>query len=118
MKYLKYFSLLPVFFGLQVSAQESWSPALKVKLLFPQAVRENVQHPHSGKTLVALSDMTWLPSACTNKNYFFIESTDNHLYSLLLSSYTSGSTIQAAVSDQRVAGGVCRATMLASPAWE
>lgn len=98
-------------------AAENWSPVLNVKLIFPQAKREDPNHPHSEKILVALSDMAWLPPACTNRGYFYIEKTDTQVYSLILAAMAGKSTIQVSVTDQQIAAGICRATMVGSPTW-
>ncbi len=98
-------------------AAEIWSPVLNVKLIFPQAKREDPSHPHSEKILVSLSDMGWLPSACTNRGYFYLEKTDTHVYSLLLAAMTGKTTVQVSVTDQQIAAGICRATMVGSPTW-
>ena len=98
-------------------ANETWSPVLSVKLIFPQTKREDPNHPHSEKTLIALSDMAWLPQACTNRGHVYIEKSDTAAYSLLLGAMFAKSTVQLAVTDQQPAGGVCRVTMAASPTW-
>jgi hypothetical protein len=98
-------------------ANETWSPVLSVKLIFPQTKREDPNHPHSEKTLISLSDMAWLPQACTNRGYAYIEKADATAYSLLLAAMLAKSTVQIAVTDQLPAAGVCRVTMTASPTW-
>ena len=99
------------------SATEKWSPVLSIRLIFPQAKREDPNHPHSEKIFVALSDMSWLPAACTERNYFYIEKTDTQVYSLLMAAMFAKATVQIAVTDKELAAGVCRATMLGSPSW-
>jgi hypothetical protein len=88
-----------------------------MKLIFPQTKREDPNHPHSEKTLIALSDMAWLPQACTNRGHVYIEKSDAAAYSLLLAAMFAKSTVQVAVTDQQPAGGICRVTMAASPTW-
>jgi hypothetical protein len=98
-------------------AAESWSPVLNVKLLFVQAKREDPNHIHSEKISISLTDMTWLPVACTDRNYVYIEKTDTHLYSLLMAAMISKTTVQLAVSNLQPLAGVCRVTMVGSPSW-
>lgn len=98
-------------------AAEQWSPVLNVKLLFPQAKRENPNHVHSEKIMIALADMSWLPLTCTDRNYVYIEKTDSHIYSLLMAAMMSKATVQLSVTDLQPVGGVCRVTMAASPTW-
>lgn len=103
--------------GGNANATETWSPSLGIKLLFPQLKRENPTHVHSEKILVALVDMSWLPPLCTNRGHFYIEKTDTQAYSLLLAAMFAKSNVQVSVTDQDIAGGACRATMIASPTW-
>jgi hypothetical protein len=98
-------------------AAESWSPVLNVKLLFAQAKREDPNHIHSEKISISLSDMSWLPAACTDRNYVYIEKTDTHLYSLLMAAMVSKTTVQLAVTNLQPLAGVCRVTMVGSPSW-
>lgn len=115
-----FFGGVLVIFGLicnSANATETWSPSLGIKLLFPQAKRENPTHVHSEKIMASLVDMSWLPSACTNRTHFYIEKTDTQVYSLLLAAMFAKSNVQVAVTDQEIVGGVCRATMIASPTW-
>ncbi len=98
-------------------AAEIWSPVLNVKLLFPQAKREDPAHVHSEKILIALSDMSWLPAQCADRNYVYIEKLDGHIYSLLMSAMVSKATVQLFVSNHQPIGGVCRVVGAGSPSW-
>ena len=109
--------MLCAYISLPSTAAETWSTIETVKLIFPQAKRENVNHVHSEKILAALDNMDWLPSECTNRGYFYFEKTDTHFLSILLSAQATGSTVQIAVTNTDIANGICRATMLASPRW-
>ncbi|MGF1718294.1 hypothetical protein L4D08_25915 [Photobacterium chitinilyticum] len=116
------FSVFSVFvilgcFLTSVSAAEIWSPASEIKIIFPQAQREDPNHPHSEKILVSLKNMAWLPSSCIDRNYFYIGKEDNHLYSLLMSAMFAKQTVQVSVTDTQIVGGACRATMIGSPTW-
>lgn len=113
-------SMLLIFFILFTSwanATEVWSPKSEVRILFPQAQREDPNHPHSDKILVSLENMTWLPAACVDRKYFYIGKDDTHLYSLLMSAMFANKTVQVSVTDKQIVGGACRGTMIGSPAW-
>ena len=97
--------------SMPTSAAEVWSTVEKVKTIFPQAKRESSTHPHSDKILISLENMNWLPSKCTNRNYFYFEKSDSHFLSLFLSAQTTEKTVQVAVTDNQVTNGICRATM-------